>query len=106
MESFIAFFSAVGIAWLIWTGAQKLFFTRRQPLEKCIVVVPVRQDAPALEGTISGLVNVSVYGQQIHKILIADCGLTEEALMLARKLAQEHERVTLCSMDRAQKETE
>lgn len=104
IESLTAFFAAVGIAWLVWAAAHHLFFAKRQTVEKCIAVVPVSGDAPALECTVSGLVHVSICGQQLYKVMIADCGLTEEALALARKLAQRYEQVTLCSTEQAQEE--
>ena len=104
LESLTAFFAAVGIAWLVWAAAQRLFFEKRQTLEKCIAVVPVSGDAPALEGTVSGLAHVSICGQQLYKIMIADCGLTEESLALAQKLAQRYEQVALCSAEEAQEE--
>ncbi len=106
LESITAFFAAVGITWFVWTAAQKLLFTPRRMLEKCIVVIPAAQDAPALECTVRTLAETLICGQQLDKILIADCGLTEEALALARKLAQEHDRVALCSADRIEEETE
>ena len=54
-QSFLALFAAIGIAWAVWTVVEALFLSRREPLERCLVLVPVTRDAPALERTVAGL---------------------------------------------------
>ena len=100
-QSLLAFFAAVGIAWAVWTAAEAIFLSKREKLEKCVVLVPVIKDAPALERTVAGLQWTTVCGKKFDKILIADCGLDEETKDRARLLSQQSGNVTLCTMDSA-----
>ena len=100
-QGLLAFFAAVGIAWVVWTAAGAIFLSKKEKLEKCVVLIPAAKDAPALERTVSGLQWVTVYGQKFDKILIADCGLNEEARKRARVLSQQNGNVTLCTADSA-----
>lgn len=54
-QSVVAFFAAVGIAWAAWSLAEALFLSRREKLERCLVLIPAAQDAPALERTVAQL---------------------------------------------------
>lgn len=100
-QSLLAFFAAVGIAWTVWTVAGALFLSKREKLETVVALVPVAQDAPALERTVAGLSWTTICGQKFDRILIADCGLDEEGREVARRLARQNAAVALCTMDSA-----
>ena len=100
-ESLLAFFAAVGIAWTVWTAAEALFLSRRERREPVVALVPARRDAPALERTVAGLLWTTVCGRKLERILIADCGLDDTGLEVARRLARQNAAVALCTMDSA-----
>ena len=39
-QSVVAFFAAVGIAWAAWSIAEALFLSKRENLERCLVLIP------------------------------------------------------------------
>ena len=100
-QGLLAFFAAVGIAWVVWTAAGAIFLSKKEKLEKCVVLIPVTKEAPALERTVSELQWTTICGKRFDKILIADCGLNEEARKRARVLSQQNGNVTLCTADSA-----
>ena len=54
-QSVVAFFAAVGIAWAAWSIAEALFLSKREKLERCLVLIPAARDASALERTVARL---------------------------------------------------
>ena len=102
-QSMIAFFAAVGLAAAVWTAAEGVFLSRREKLERMVVLIPAAGDAPALERTVAGLRWTTVCGNRFERILIVDCGLSGEGRRLARLLALHSANVTLCTMDEAER---
>ncbi len=98
-QGLIAFFAAVGIAWFVWTAVGVIFLSKRERTEKCVVLIPVTDDAPALEQTVAGLQWTAVYGRRFDRILIADCGLDEETKERARRLSRQNGAVRLCRVE-------
>lgn len=103
-QSLAALFCALGVAFTVWTAAQALLRLWRAPREKCIALIPVARDAPALEQTVAGAEHATVCGRGFDRILIADCGLSEEARRRADLLLRENPRIVLCTMDGAEEQ--
>ena len=93
-QSVVAFFAAVGIAWAAWSLAEALFLSRREKLERCLVLIPAAQDAPALERTVAQLSWAGAGG--------APFGLDERGRALARQLERQYAAVRLCTMEDAE----
>ena len=89
-DGVIAFFSAVGMTTVTWLAAGALLHAGRPTIPGLLLVLPVRGEAPALEADIRELRRVqgSLPGA---KLVIADCGMTEEARGLADYLAVREE---------------
>ena len=85
-DGVIAFFSAVGMTTVVWLLAGAVFHAGRPIIPGLLLVLPVRGEAPALEHDMRELRRVQG-GSPGAKIVIADCGLTEEARGLANYLA-------------------
>lgn len=85
-DGVIAFFSAVGMSTVVWLLAGALLHAGRPTIPGLLLVLPVRGEAPALEHDVRELrrVQSSLPGA---KLVIADCGLTEDARGLADYLA-------------------
>lgn len=85
-DGVIAFFSAVGMTTVVWLLAGALLHAGRPAIPGLLLVLPVRGEALALEHDVRELRRVqgSLPGA---RLVIADCGLTEEARSLAEYLA-------------------
>lgn len=85
-DGVIAFFSAVGMTTVVWLLAGALLHAGRPAIPGLLLVLPVRGAAPALEADVRELRRVQG-GLPGAKLVIADCGLTEDARGLADYLA-------------------
>ena len=84
-DGLIAFFSAVGVVTVFWLAAGMLLRAGRPAIPGLLLVLPLRGEAPAMEADMRELRRIQ--GQLPGaKIVLADCGLTEEARGLARYL--------------------
>ena len=103
-QAVVAVLAAVGVVSLAWDLVGHRILHGREQLETCVVLLPVAGEAPALERTVQELLSAKVGGNRFRKILIADCGLSEEARTIARLLAAEHETVVLCHAEEAEQQ--
>ncbi len=85
-DGVIAFFSAVGVTAIVWLLAGVLLHAGRPAIPGLLLVLPARGEAPALEADVRELRRVQG-GLPGARLVIADCGLTEEARGLAEYLA-------------------
>lgn len=85
-DGVIAFFSAVGMTTVVWLLAGALLHAGRPAIPGLLLVLPVRGEAPAMEHDVRELRRVQG-GLPGAKLVIADCGLTEDARGLADYLA-------------------
>ena len=97
-DGLIAFLSAVGLTTLVWLAAGIFFHTGRPVIPGLLLVLPLRDDAPAMEADVRELRRIqgSLPGA---KIVLADCGLTEDARGLARYLADREKNAELVSAE-------
>ena len=82
----MAFFSAVGMATVVWLAAGLVFRAGRQGVPGLQLVLPLKGDAPAMEHDVRTLrrIQAQLPGAVI---VLEDRGLTAEARALARYLA-------------------
>ena len=97
-DGLLAFFSAVGMTTVVWLAAGALFHAGRPTVPGLLLVLPLRGDAPAIEADMRELRRVQgrLPGS---KIILADCGLTEDARGLAQYLADREELAELVSAE-------
>ena len=85
-DGLIAFLSAVGVTTLVWIVAGAFFRAGRPAVPGLLLVLPLRGEALAMEADVRELRRVQ--GQLPGaKIVLADCGLTEDARGMAQYLA-------------------
>ncbi|MBE6964164.1 MAG: hypothetical protein E7443_06170 [Ruminococcaceae bacterium] len=85
-DGLLAFLSAVGLTTVVWITAGLVCCTGRGKVPGLLLVLPLRGEAPAMEADVRELRRIQ--GQLPGaKIVLADCGLTEEARGLAQYLA-------------------
>ena len=85
-DGLIAFFSAVGMATVVWLTAGALLHAGRPAIPGLLLVLPLRGEAPAMEADLRELRRLGGHLPGAE-IVLADCGLTEEARALACFLA-------------------
>ena len=93
-DGLIAFLSAVGLTTMVWLAAGTVLHTGRPTVPGAMLVLPLRGEALAMESDVRTLRRVR-HQLPGAKIVLADCGLSEEARALAAYLAEKEEDVFL-----------
>lgn len=93
-DGILAFFSAVGMTTVVWLAAGAVLHAGRPTIPGLLLVLPLRGDALAMEADVRELRRVQgrLPGA---KIVLADCGLTEDAREVAQYLADREENADL-----------
>ena len=93
-DGLIAFLSAVGLTTVVWLAAGVLLHAGRPAVPELMLVLPLRGEALAMEADVRELRRLQ---NQLPgaKIVLADCGMTEEARGLARYLAEREKNAEL-----------
>ena len=93
-DGFLAFLSAVGLTTLVWFAAGVVLHAGRPTIPGLLLVLPLRGAAPAMEADARELRRLQ--GQLPGaKIVLVDCGLTEDARGLAQYLADREKNAAL-----------
>ena len=97
-DGLIAFFSAVGVVTVVWMAAGVLLRAGRPTIPGLLLVLPLRGEALAMEADVRELRRVQ---NQLpgSRILLADCGMTEDARQMALYLADRQENAELCMVE-------
>ena len=85
-DGLLAFFSAVGVVTLIWLAACAALHAGRPIIPDLLLILPLRGDAPAMEQDVRELRRI-LHQLPASRLILADCGLSEEARRLAQYLA-------------------
>ena len=93
-DGLLAFFSAVGLTTVVWLAAGALLHTGRPAIPGLLLVLPLKGEALAMEADVRELRRVR-HQLPGAKILLADCGMTENARGLAQYLADREEDAAL-----------
>ena len=96
-DGLIAFLSAVGLVSVVWMAAGVLLHAGRPTIPGVMLVLPLRGEAPAMEADVRELRRIR---HQLPgcRILLADCGMSEEARMMALYLAERQEGAAVCDV--------
>ena len=90
-EGLIAFLSAVGLTALVWLVAGAVLHTGRPIVPGLLLVLPLRGEALAMEADVRELRRLQSRLPGARMVLV-DCGLTEDARGLAQYLADREKR--------------
>ena len=90
-DGLIAFLSAVGLTALVWLVAGAVLHTGRPIVPGLLLVLPLRGDALAMEADVRELRRLQSRLPGARMVLV-DCGLTEDARGLAQYLADREKR--------------
>ena len=95
----IAFFSAVGMTTVVWLVAGALLHAGRPTVPGLLLVLPLRGQALAMEADVRELKRLC-HRLPGARIVLADCGMSEDARSLAEYMAGRAENITLAEGDR------
>ena len=97
-DGLIAFFSAVGVVTVVWMAAGVLLRAGRPTIPGLLLVLPLRGEALAMEADVRELRRVQ---NQLpgSRILLADCGMTDDARLMAVYLADRQENAEVCMVE-------
>ena len=90
-DGLIAFLSAVGLTALVWLVAGAVLHTGRPIVPGLLLVLPLRVEALAMEADVLELRRLQSRLPGARMVLV-DCGLTEDARGLAQYLADREKR--------------
>ena len=90
-DGVIAFLSAVGLTALVWLVAGAVLHTGRPIVPGLLLVLPLRGEALAMEADVRELRRLQSRLPGARMVLV-DCGLTEDARGLAQYLADREKR--------------
>lgn len=93
-DGVIAFFSAVGLTTVVWFFAGAFLRAGRPVIPGLLLVLPLQGEALAMEADVRELRRAR-HSLPGSKIVLADCGLTEDARALAQYLADREESIVL-----------
>ena len=100
-DGILAFFSAVGMTTVVWLAAGAVLHAGRPTIPGLLLVLPLRGDALAMEADVRELRRIQgrLPGA---KIVLADCGLTEDARAMANYLADRENDAEVIDADKFQ----
>ena len=90
-DGLIAFLSAVGLTALVWLVGGAVLHTGRPIVPGLLLVLPLRGEALAMEADVRELRRLQSRLPGARMVLV-DCGLTEDARGLAQYLADREKR--------------
>ena len=93
-DGILTFFSAVGMTTVVWLAAGALLHAGRPTVPGLMLVLPLKGEALAMENDVRELRRVQG-GLPGAKIILADCGMTEDARELAAYLADREKNAEL-----------
>ena len=93
-DGILTFFSAVGMTTVVWLAAGALLHAGRPTVPGLMLVLPLKGEALAIENDVRELRRVQG-GLPGAKIILADCGMTEDARELAAYLADREKNAEL-----------
>ena len=93
-DGIIAVLSAVGLTTVVWLAAGTVLHAGRPAISGLMLVLPLRGEALALEGDFRELRRVR-HLLPGSRIVLADCGMTEDARELAVYLAEREKNAEL-----------
>ena len=98
-DGVIAALSAIGLTAVIWVIAGAILHPRRRGTLDAVAVIPASGAAENLEYTVRALERTRFETGGFRRIVILDCGLSEDALKVADILCRDDYDVTICKKE-------
>lgn len=98
-DGIVAMLAAVGLASIIWTVVRAVLFAGPERRRTVTALLPARGDGEGLEEQLRALQELRREGGGFGRVLLVDCGLSEEGLRLAGLLVRERRWAALCARE-------
>ncbi len=98
-DGVMAMLAAIGLASIIWTVVRAVLFAGPERRVETAALLPARGDGGGLEEQVAALEALRREQGAFGRVLLVDCGLSEEGRRRAELLARERRWVTLCARD-------
>lgn len=98
-DGVIAALSAIGLTAVVWVIAGAFLHPRRRGTIDAVAVVPAFGAAEKLEYTVRALERSRYEVGGFRRIVILDCGLSDDALKVADILCRDDYDVTICKKE-------
>ena len=98
-DGVIAALSAIGLTAVIWVIAGAMLHPRRRGTIDAVAVIPASGAAESLEYTVRSLERSRFEEGGFTRIVILDCGLSDDALKVADLLCRDDYDVTICKKE-------
>jgi len=100
-DAVVALLAAIGLAQILWLGVRLMLgLTPRERLGHVAAVVPASGGGAGLEQTVRMLEQLRRETGGFRQIVMLDCGLSEEGIMIASLLAREDRAIALCKTEK------
>lgn len=96
-DGLVAALAAVGLASIFWMVVRAVLFAPPTQRWRTAVLISAQGDGENLEDQVRSLARLGRDRGAFGRILIVDCGLTEEGRTLARLLARGDRQISLCA---------
>ena len=97
-DGIFAFFAAIGVVTLVWLAAGALFHAGQPIIPDLTLVLSLRGDAPAMEQDVREIRRI-LRQLPASRLILADCGLSDEARRLAQYLADREDGAELVAAE-------
>lgn len=98
-DGIMALLAAVGLASIIWTVVRAVLFAGPERRRELLALLPAQGDGERLEEQLCALGALRREQSLFGRVLLVDCGLTEEGRKLAEALVRKHRWAALCPRD-------
>ncbi len=95
-DGLVAALAAVGLASILWMAVRTILFAPPPQRWRTAVLISAQGDGAHLEDQVRSLTRLGREQGAFGRVLIVDCGLTEEGRKLAQLLVREDRWVSLC----------
>lgn len=98
-DGVVALLAAIGLASIIWTIARAVLYAGPERRREIAALLPAQGDGERLEEQLLALQTLRGERGVFGRVLLVDCGLSQEGLRLARGLARKHPWAALCGQE-------
>jgi hypothetical protein len=95
-DGLVALLAAVGLASLLWMAVTAILYAPPRRSAQALALVAAQGDGTLLEGQVRDLERLRRERGVICRVLLVDCGLTDDGRRLAELLARGRHWVTVC----------
>jgi hypothetical protein len=95
-DGLVALLAVIGLASLLWMAVTAILYAPPRRSPQVLALISAQGDGETLEDQVRDLERLRQERHVIGRVLLVDCGLSDQGRRLAELLARERRYVTLC----------